>query len=47
MIQKTISERSPPPMFSDEEILTEDEIEEYLDNLKSKLPCVIRFPLKY
>jgi len=46
MIQKTISETSPPPMFSDEEILTEDEIEEYLDNLKSKLPSFVIILLK-
>ncbi|ADC69940.1 flagella protein [Methanocaldococcus sp. FS406-22] len=46
MIQKTISETSPSPMFSDEEILTEDEIEEYLDNLKSKLPSFVIILLK-
>jgi len=46
MMQKTISDTSPPPVFSDEEVLTEDEIEEYLDNLKSKLPSFVIILLK-
>jgi len=33
-------------MFSDEEFLTEDELEEYLDNLKSKLPSFVIILLK-
>ncbi|ACV25020.1 FlaD/FlaE family flagellar protein [Methanocaldococcus fervens] len=46
MIQKTMNEMSSIPIISDEEILTEDEIEEYLDNLKSKLPSFVIILLK-
>lgn len=47
MIQKTVNEMSSSiPILSDEEILTEDEIEEYLDNLKSKLPSFVIILLK-
>ncbi|AIJ05855.1 flagella protein D/E [Methanocaldococcus bathoardescens] len=46
MIQKTVNEMSSIPILSDEEILTEDEIEEYLDNLKSKLPSFVIILLK-
>jgi len=46
MIQKTVNEMSSIPILPDEEILTEDEIEEYLDNLKSKLPSFVIILLK-
>ncbi|WP_330216793.1 hypothetical protein [Methanocaldococcus villosus] len=44
MIQKTINE--PSMVISEEEFLTEDEIEEYLDNLRDKLPSFIIILLK-
>ena len=46
MIQKTMNEMSSLSILSDEEILTEDEIEEYLENLKSKLPSFVIILLK-
>ncbi|XRO77375.1 FlaD/FlaE family flagellar protein [Methanocaldococcus sp. 10A] len=46
MIQKTVNEISSIPILPDEEFLTEDEIEEYLDNLKSKLPSFVIILLK-
>ncbi|WP_456472159.1 FlaD/FlaE family flagellar protein [Methanocaldococcus sp.] len=45
MIQKTINETSLE-FLPDEEVLTDDEIEEYLENLKSKLPSFVIILLK-
>ncbi|ADG13762.1 flagella protein [Methanocaldococcus infernus ME] len=46
MIQKAISEASSLEILPDEEVLTDDEIEEYLENLKSKLPSFVIILLK-
>jgi len=46
MVQKMTSEILSIPILPDEEILTEDEIEEYLDNLKLELPSFVIILLK-
>ncbi|CAB3288803.1 Putative flagella-related protein D [Methanocaldococcus lauensis] len=48
MIQKTMNEtsHSSNPVFSDEDFLTEDEIEEYLNTLKPPLPSFVVILIK-